>query len=150
MKKRIIALFLVAVMALGLLVGCGKKKKVENDGILRVGITQLATISSYTENDFTKWIEDQLGFEIEFVYYSSSGSEACQQFALDCTANKIDELPDVMWGMQEMSNYTLGDLGEDGYILDLADYLNEEHFPNFMSALKNVPENTKMPIHSIL
>ena len=143
MKKRIIALLLVAVMALGLLVGCGKKKKVENDGILRVGITQLATISSYTENDFTKWIEDQLGFKIEFVYYSSSGSEACQQFALDCTANKIDELPDVMWGMQEMSNYTLGDLGEDGYILDLADYLNEEHFPNFMSALKDVPEKDK-------
>ena len=140
MKKRIIALLLVAVMMLSLLAGCKKKSSKDNDGILRVGIAQLATISSYTDNDFTNWIEEQLGFEIEFVYYSSSGSEACQQFALDCTANKVDELPDVMWGMQEMSNYTLGDLGEDGYILDLTPYLNEEYFPNFMEALEGVPE----------
>lgn len=147
MKKRIIALLLVAVMAMGLLAACGPKKKVEKtfDGVLKVGIIQNSAISSFTENDFTKWIEEQLGFELEFVYYSTSGSEACQQFALDCAANKIDELPDVVWGFQEMSNYTLGDLGEDGYILDLTPYL-ETNFPNFQEALKGVNDNDKKTV----
>ncbi len=145
MKKRIIALLLATMMIVGLLAGCkGKNKKAaEFNGVLKVGVVQSSSISSFTENDFTKWIEEQLGFELEFVYYSSSGSEACQQFSLDCAAENYDELPDVVWGFQDMSNYTLGDLGEDGYVLDLTPYLTEEYFPNYFEALADVPENDK-------
>ena len=138
MKKRVIALVLVAMMAMSLLAACGKKDLgSDEDGKLRVGLKQNATISSYTDNDFTRWIEEQLDVELEFVYYS--GAEAVQQFSLDCAAEKFEDMPDVVWGFSDMSNYTLGDLGEDGYILDLTPYLNEEYFPNFMKALEKVP-----------
>ena len=140
--KKVIALVLVTLMAMSLFAGCFGSKDLgsDEDGKLRVGIQQSATISSYTDNDFTRWIEEQLGIEIEFVYYASSGTEACQQFALDCAAQKYEDMPDVVWGFHDMSNYTLGDLGEDGYVMDLTDYLNEEYFPNFMAAIAEVPE----------
>ncbi len=167
MKKRVIALFLALAMVATLLAACGNnnnnvyippatsdgtnngnnnnngKPQEDFDGVLKVGIPQSASISDFKENDFTKWVEEQLGFELEFVYYSANGSEACQQFALDCAAENYDEMPDVVWGFQEMSNYTLGDLGEDGYILDLTPYLTEEYFPNYFEALADIPENDK-------
>ena len=144
MKKRIIALILASVMVLAMLAGCGKDKKKGSgdDGILVVGVPQSSTISSYTENDFTKWIEEQLDIELEFVYYNG-GDEGIRQFTLDCAAEKFEDMPDVIWGFQSMSNYALNDLGEDGYVLDLKPYLDEEHFPNFFEALKDVPEADK-------
>ena len=160
MSKKLIAFFLALVMVLTMLAACGdegtvyvppvsssnggnKAPAVEEDGKLRIGISQSANISNYTDNDFTRWIEEQLDIELEFVYYSSSGTEAVQQFSLDCAAGKYDDMPDVIWGFHSMSRSTLGDLGEDGYVMDLTPYLNEEHFPNFMKALEKIPQRDK-------
>lgn len=143
--KKILAFALAAIMLMSLMVGCGGEKEPEYveepEGhiTLTVGVPQTSTISSYTDNDFTKWIEEQLDVTLEFVYYNG-GEEGCQQFSLDCAAGK--DIPDVIWGFHNMSNYTLGDLGEDGFVLDLKPYL-ETDFPNFQAALKNVPERDR-------
>lgn len=144
--KKILAFALAAIMLMSLMVGCGGGKEPEiveePEGhiTLTVGVPQSANISSYTDNDFTKWIEEQIDVTLDFVYYSGNTEEANQQFSLDCAAGK--EIPDVIWGFHGMSNYNLGDLGEDGYVLDLNPYL-ETNFPHFQEALKDVPERDR-------
>ena len=58
--KRISSLFLVLVMSLGLLTGCGEKKSgveklPEGTVTLTVGIPQNANTTSYDDNAFTNW-----------------------------------------------------------------------------------------------
>ena len=144
--KKILAFALAAIMLMSLMVGCGGSKEPEiveePEGhiTLTVGVPQSSNISSYTDNDFTKWIEEQLDVTLDFVYYSGNSEESCQQFSLDCAAGK--EIPDVVWGFHGMSNYNLGDLGEDGFVLDLKPYL-ETNFPNFQEALAEVNERDR-------
>lgn len=144
--KKILAFALAAIMLMSLMVGCGGEKEPEYveepEGhiTLTVGVPQVANISSYTDNDFTKWIEEQIDVTLDFVYYSGNLEEQNQQFSLDCAAGK--EVPDVIWGFHGMGNYNLGDLGEDGFVMDLKPYL-ETDFPHFQEALKNVPERDR-------
>lgn len=139
--KRALSLLLVVVMVIGLFTACGgntRKKRGQKDADSReltVGIPQSANISSLTDNAFTKYIEESLDIKIEFIYYSGNSDEYQQQFSLDCSAGK--DVPDVVWGFQGMSVYAMGDLGEDGYILDLSDML-ETNFPHFQEARKKL------------
>ena len=110
MKKRIISLILVVIMLCSLLAGCGGNgggSKASNK--LTVGINQNSNITSFDDNAFTKYLEETVGVDIEFVYYSSAGSEAIQQLALTASAGK--PLPDVILGFHEMSQYVVNQYG---------------------------------------
>ena len=71
--KRIISSLLVLIMLCSLLTGCGgKDDKVSTEGgTLVVGIPQKATVESYEDNAFTEYLEESLGIEIEFEYFSN-------------------------------------------------------------------------------
>ena len=66
-------------------------------------------------------------------------SEYAQQLALMCSAN--EELPDVLLGFK-LGNYVINQYGEDGYFLDLTDYI-DEYAPNYKAAIKKLDDNTR-------
>ena len=142
--KKVVSMLLVLVMTLGLLTGCGGKKTdvealPEGTVTLRVGIPQKASVTDYDENAFTKYLEEQANVDIEFVFFSSTESEYKQQLTLMCGANET--LPDVILGFN-FSHYIVNQYGEDGYFIDLTDYI-EEYAPNYQKQLKQLDEKTQ-------
>ena len=125
MKKRILSMTLVVAMLLGTLVGCGSKKEnvSEGDNTLVVGIPQVATVTDYEENYFTKYLEEATGVDIEFQFFSGTGAEAQQQLTLMC--NTTEKLPDVLLGFTSISHYTANQFGEDGFFIDLTDLIDK-------------------------
>lgn len=141
--KRIISMLLVTIMALGLLTGCGDKKTdveamPEGTVTLTVGIPQSSAINDYDNNAFTAYLEETSNVDIEFVYFSSSQAEYTQQLSLMCGAG--DTLPDVIVGFA-FEHYTVNQYGEDGYFIDLTDYI-EEYAPNYKKMLKELDDKT--------
>ena len=142
--KRIISLFLVLAMSLGLLTGCGGKKTnveelPEGTVTLTVGIPQNANTTSYDDNAFTNWLEEQANVEIEFEYYSSTESEFQQQLALQASAN--EPLPDMLLNIN-MNAHSIQAYGEDGYFIDLKDYV-DEYAVNYKKGFEALDETTK-------
>ena len=141
--KKIVSLLLVFIMLLGTVTGCGKKLDVEEmpEGTvtLTVGLPQSTVITDYDDNAFTRYIEETTDVDIEFVSFSSTGSEYQQQLALMCSAN--EELPDVLLGFK-LSTYTMNQYGEDGYFLDLTDYI-EAYAPNYKAQIEKLNDETK-------
>ena len=123
--KRIISSLLVLIMLCSLMTGCGgKDDKVSTEGgTLVVGIPQKATVESYEDNAFTEYLEESLGIEIEFEYFSNTASEYKQQLALTVSAG--DELPDVIVGLDGLGMSTVYSYGEDGYFIDLTDLIDK-------------------------
>lgn len=106
---------------------------------LTVGIPQKATVTDYDDNAFTNYLEETANVEIEFVYFSNSAGEYKQQLALMCGAD--EELPDVLIGLQ-MTNYLANEYGDDGYFLDLTDYI-DEYAPNYKVQVEKLDEELK-------
>lgn len=145
--KRMISLLLVMVMSLSLLTGCGgkesDKKKVDalptERVTLTVGIPQNAKTTSYDDNALTNWLEEQVNVDIEFEYFSSTGSEFEQQVALMCSANET--LPDLFLSYNFDSDL-VRQYGEDGYFIDMKDYV-DEYATNYKAAYETLSEETK-------
>lgn len=149
--KRISSLFLVLVMSLGLLTGCGEKKSgveelPEGTVTLTVGIPQNANTTSYDDNAFTNWLEEQANVEIEFEYYSSTESEFQQQLALQASAN--EPLPDMLLNIN-MNAHSIQAYGEDGYFIDLKDYV-DEYGVNYKKGFEALDETTKNYINGTI
>lgn len=141
--KRMVSIFLVLIMVLGLFSGCGKKEEsvAEGDRTLRVGIPQSSVVPDYDTNKFCVYLEEKTGIDIEWVYYN--GSNFKQQITLAMTAG--DKMPDVFLGFQGFDLYFLNQLGEDGYCIDLTDLL-ENNAPNFQKAMSQLDEEFQTEI----
>lgn len=125
-------------MVCALFVGCGGSDEGgSSDGKLTVGIMQNTNVTSFDDNAYTKWIEETLGIDLEFVYYSSAGSEAIKQLSLTAASGK--DLPDVILGFHEMNHYTVNEFGEEGYFIDLTDLI-DKYGKNYKAALEKLPE----------
>lgn len=127
MKKRLMSGLLVLVMLTGLLTGCGGGNKGNNGDkvTLTIGVPQRAHVSSYDENTFTKYIEESLNIDLEFVYFATSSADSLQQVTLMAASPK-EEMPDVLWGFYGWGADAYKEFGQDGYFLDLTELL-EEH-----------------------
>jgi len=149
MKKRIISLLLVIIMLLTSFVGCGKKENGETNkggsGKLTVGVPQNANVTNYDDNGFTKYIEEELGIDIEFVYFSSGVADYQKQITLMCSSE--EKLPDVLWGFYGMDRYTVNEFGEDGYFQDLTELL-ETKAPNYQKAMAKLDKDMQKNIKS--
>jgi len=136
MNKRILSIILVVVMMSSVFITGCKKKETRAENTLRIGINQNANVTSFDDNAFTNWLEETTGAQLEFVYFSSSESEAIQQLALTVSAGQ--EMPDVILGFHRMSHYVVNQYGEDGYFMDLTDLI-EKHGTNYKAALEKLP-----------
>lgn len=101
---------------------------------LTVGIMQKADVESYEDNDFTKFIEEKTGVNLDFVYFSSDSKEAKQQIALMISSG--EKLPDILWKMSALGGSAANEYGEDGYFLNVLPLIEKYgHF--FNDALEN-------------
>lgn len=142
MKKRLVALLLGVSMICSTFVGCGNKDADANkggSGVLTVGIPQVLTVSDFDDNVLTKYFEEKIGAEIEFVYFNDTASGMEQQLSLMCASE--EKLPDVLWGFQAVSSDTMNIYGEDGYLIDLTELI-DKYGTNYKAMLKKLPEDT--------
>lgn len=143
--KRVISTFLIVIMLLSLLTGCGEKDNTNLEALpeetvtLTVGIPQNSVISDYDDNAFTNYLEEQANIEIDFVYFSSSVSEYTKQLSLMCGAD--EKLPDVILGFS-FTHYIVNQYGEDGYFIDLTEYI-DAYAPNYQKKLEELDKKTK-------
>lgn len=133
-------------MTLGLMTGCGgsEDKSSKGNNTLTVGVVQNAQITSYDDNAFTKYIEESLGIDIKFEYFSSRSSDYIQQLTLRSASGET--LPDVIWGFQAMDINTMNDFGEEGYFIDLTELI-EKHAPNYKAKFATLPEELQKRIN---
>ena len=148
--KRILTGILALIMVLGCFAGCGgsgdskdngnvgdllERPDIVEDGdrlplvkdgeekTLTVGIVAKASVPNYDTNAYTLLLEEMSGIDLEFVYFNGSEADAIKQISLMCAGD--EELPDILWGLNTMSKQTMFEFGQDGYFLDLTEYLQE-------------------------
>lgn len=142
--KKIISALLIFIMCCGCFAGCGNKEEtVTEGGKLTVGIPQTATITDFNDNAFTKYIEESLGIELEFVFFSSTPAEYKQQFAL--MASSKEKFPDVLTGFYRMPANTVNAYGQDGYFMDLTDLI-DKYGDAYKKALDNTDDKLQKAI----
>jgi len=126
--KRVISMLLVLTMVLGLFTACGKKETTsDSDAMgekvtLSLGIPQSSNVTDYENNALTRYLEESLNINIEFVYFASSAADNVQQLALMASGN--EEFPDVLLGF-DLDHYTIKEYGQDGYFMDLTDLIDK-------------------------
>ncbi|MCQ2419981.1 MAG: extracellular solute-binding protein [Clostridia bacterium] len=90
---------------------------------LTIGLVQKANVESYEDNEFTAWLEEQTGYNLEFVYFSSDHAEAITQLTAMMAGG--EKLPDIIWGINGVEQLR-NEWGNDGYLIDLAPYLEDK------------------------
>ncbi len=141
MKKRVISLVLCVVLLCGLFAGCGGKDKGgKKSGVLTVGVPQNMNVENYDENALTKYFEEKIGAEIEFVFFNDNASSMEQLLSLMCASE--EPLPDVLWGFQDVNKDTMDLYGEDEYLIDLTELI-DKHGKNYKAMLERLPKETR-------
>ena len=107
---------------------------------ITIGIMQHANTENYDTNDYTVWVEEQTGVNLEFVYFSADNTEAMTQ--LNAMIAGGEKLPDILWYFTGMDMASMYELGEDGYFLDLTDYFNDYSY-YFWGPYDGLPETQK-------
>ncbi len=90
--------------------------------VLTVGLPASALVTDYDNNALTAWLEEQTGYQIEFVIYQGSSNDISTQIMTQIAAGY--ELPDILYGI-DLSEEVVSTLGNDGYFADLTNYYRE-------------------------
>lgn len=123
--------------------GLGELPFVTEETTITIGLMQSSNTEDYETNEYTKWLEEQTGLNLDFVYFSGDKTEAVTQLNLMIAGG--EELPDILWGMNGVDTALMYELGEDGYILDLKDYFSEYGY-YFWESYNEVPEADRAKI----
>lgn len=143
--KKLIALLLALVMVVSVLTACAKTQPKETTPgastpdtsntpedtkpaepvTLTIGLIRNIGVADYDTNHFTRWLEEQLNINLEFVFFEGTDSEAFQQLGLMVAGNQ--ELPDILWRFQ-LPEQTVFEYGQDGYFLDLKEYIENSEY----------------------
>jgi len=87
---------------------------------LTIGVCQNPNVTDYEDNDFTRYIEENLGVNLDFVMFSSDGAEAATQVSLMIAGG--EKLPDILWGFNGIKKDAYIEYGRDGYFVDMRPY----------------------------
>lgn len=124
--KRILSLLLAMTMALGLSAcgksGSGSESNDEGRPTVTIGVRTVASVTTYEDNKLTKYLEDKLNINIDFVNFSTSSSELVTQMNTMIAGGET--LPDMLWGFG-LSADQYNTYGDQGYLLDLAPYYDD-------------------------
>ena len=158
--KKIIALVLCLVMIASLMAACGggeelqaattgnASKEAVSDDVLKdipddltltIGLPLNSNVEDYDTNAYTLWLEEQTGYNLEFVTFQSGGTDYKAQLSSMLATG--EELPDILY------NFVLGagayeEYGKDGYLIDLAPYYNNKKLSaNFWDRIAELPED---------
>jgi len=124
--KKMISMLLALATILSL-VACGKQSgsaSGENSERkkLTIGLGSSTAVTDYDDNYFTKYMEDRLNCDIEFVFFSGDPTDRKSQLSTMVAGQ--EELPDILFSF----NLTRDEIhlyGQDGYLMDLAPYFDD-------------------------
>jgi len=95
----------------------------EANNSLTIGVMQKPDVISYEENDFTNWLEQKLGIDLNFVYFPYDSTECAQQLATMFSTG--EKLPDILFDFTSIDLATSYTYGEKGYFINLLPYFSE-------------------------
>lgn len=138
--KKLLALLLCMVMVVAVFAGCNNNAgtnatngadatngavsdTLPDDITITIGIPESALVEDYDTNAYTLWLEEQTGYDIEFVKFLPSAAD--YKAKLSTALVNGDELPDILVGFQLNRSY-YQDLGEDGYIIDMKPFFEDK------------------------
>ena len=136
--KKIISALLASVMLLSL-AACGKTpagQSGEQSGekiTLSIGVPSAVNVTEWENNAYTKWLEEQSGYDIEIRNFTVDSSEWKTQLITMVAGG--EDLPDIFVDANAMPK----ELKEDGYLVDLAPYFadeNNESAQEYLAMLK--------------
>ncbi len=124
--KRAATALLALAMALSV-TACGKEPSAgnqsgEDDGkiTLTIGVPSAGNVTEWENNAYTLWLEEESGYNIDIVNFSSTSSEWMSQLTTMIAGG--EKLPDI-W----VDGNAMGvEFKEDGYFVDLAPYFKDE------------------------
>lgn len=126
--KRIAALALAFAMSVSL-VACGKTGSGSQSGeeqiTLTIGIPNKVNVLEWDDNELTKWLEEETGYNLEFQHFSADSSGVKSQLTTMMAGN--EKLPDLLLNValwpEERDQF-----GAEGHFVDLNTYLEDEEF----------------------
>lgn len=92
------------------------------EATLVIGLKQAVNTENYETNDYTLWLEEQTGINLEFKYFSADASEAATQLALMISGG--EKLPDALLSLN-LDIATVFEYGRDGHFIDLNPYFEQ-------------------------
>lgn len=151
-SKKFLALGLATMLTLTSLTGCSnsseksvdtkstdtgttsKSKEESKDSTegkkLLVGLTQSGMVTDYEDNYFTNYLEEKLGFELEFYMLPTDATETRTKVALMATSQ--EDLPDVLVVDNHLTTEMILQYGASGFFLPLNDYVSDASvMPNY-------------------
>ena len=173
--KRLPALLLAALMLLSLAACGGKSAQTDEtaavfddaeeyhgelpfvkDGdepiTITIGVRVNGNVTDYKENQYTKWLEEKTGLNLEFIQFSGTDTEAATQVSLMIASG--EKLPDILH-TGGISKLTADEYGLDGYFLDLNPYMEkycyyqkqafELYFPDDPTVYQHLLDGAKEP-----
>lgn len=93
------------------------------DVTITIGLWGEARTADYENNEYTRWLEEQTGINLDFVVFSSDGMEYKNQLTLMMTTD--EKLPDIILDAP-FDGAGIKKYGMDGYFVDISSYLQEE------------------------
>lgn len=95
----------------------------EGDIVLTIGIPQNAGVEDYNTNAFTLWLEEQTGYDLQFVTFQGNSTDYGSQLSVMMTSGEV--LPDILWRMS-LSEELYTEYGEDEFFIDLKPYYEDK------------------------
>ena len=93
------------------------------DNHLTIGLITSALTTDYNNNDYTNWLEEVTGIDIDFMQFSGTSSDAATQLSLMMAAG--EKLPDILLRFTGVSKSQGAEYGRDGYFKDLSEYFKD-------------------------
>ena len=146
MKKNCISLLLALAMALSL-AACGKTPSGSQSGegekiTLTIGVPSAVNVLEWEDNAYTKWLEETSGYDIEIVNFNVSSSEWKTQ--LITMAAGGEDLPDIFVDANAMPR----EFKDDGYLVDLAQYFQDENNEDAQEYLAMLKKNLEPEMYN--
>lgn len=130
--KKLLAILLCLMMVITLFAGCNNNASTDetNGGevvngdqvVLEIGVLGNANVISFTDNAYTKWLEEQTGYKLKFYEFPATSADAKSVLS---TMVVDGELPDILWNIS-LADAVISDYGEDGYFIDLKPYYDDK------------------------
>lgn len=126
--KKILAFLLSLIMLLSL-AACGeepletpKMPEVTGERVLTIGLRQSSKVQDYDNNWFTKFMEERLDIDLQFMFFSGDAVESKNQLAAMVAGG--EKLPDILFNFS-LNTDEIHLYGQDGYFADLAPYFDD-------------------------
>lgn len=129
--KKLLAVMLALIAIVGIFAGCSNNgptetvPPIQKGGTITIGVPVNVNVEDYETNALTRWVEEQTGYNLKFQIYASSAADYKTQLSTQMLDPSV-KLPDMLIQMEDLGAPAWKVYGEDGYFLDITDYLMDK------------------------